>query len=119
MKKKKDTGSSGNSRGQLPPIFLPLGHCDACGYTHPKPKSKERYPDGKSPDPDDKGPFLTVQAVAGFYGKKVSSIYSEKSRNQLPPCLPGKKNPVWDPCVIAIFLYEGRITAATVPWKKT
>lgn len=109
MKRKRSSGL-GKGNGELPPISLALGPCDACGHVHPKPKSRTAYLEGASP-------FMTVQHVAGFLGKKVSSIYSEKSRRQLPPCLPGKKNPVWDPCVIAIFLYEGRIEGPTVPWR--
>jgi predicted DNA-binding transcriptional regulator AlpA len=100
-----------SEKEQLPPISLPMGTCDQCRYPHPKPKQASSYADGK-------GPFLNCQHVAGFLGVKVSTIYSQKSRRQLPPCLPGKKNPAWDPCVIAIFVYEGRLVGPTLPVEK-
>lgn len=104
MNKGSGTGS-GNGRGQLPPIALKMGHCEVCGYSHYKPK--HGHVEGS--------PFLTVQNVAAFLGSTVSSIYSERSRGKLPPTLPGKSKPSWDPCVIAIFLYEGKIVGPTFP----
>ena len=79
------------------PSVLPIRACAACGFEHPKPKGEQ--PDGASP-------FLNPSELAGFLGKRVSSIYSEKSRGQLPaPIGAGRSNPRWDPCVIASWLH--------------
>lgn len=89
------------------PIVLPIRACAACGFEHPKPKGEK--PDGVSP-------YLSCAELSGYLGKRVSTIYSEKSRGQLPaPISAGRSNPRWDPCVIAAWLHGSRSDAAGSP----
>lgn len=90
-------------RKSLPlPVVLALYLCAACGLEHPKPKGVAAQG----------SPFLDARELAGFYGyASISTIYSLKSRNQLPATVPGRRSPSWDPCDAARFLYgvrEGR-----------
>jgi hypothetical protein len=84
------------------PLALPVSLCAGCDFNHPKPKGVA-LPSGVSP-------FLTPAELAAFIGKRLSTIYSEKSRGKLPPPLARPGNPRWDPCRIARWLHTGSPT---------
>jgi hypothetical protein len=76
-----------SSNGTLPPIVLPSLPCKKCGLEHP-----ERL-------------MLNSQEAAGYLRHTVSSLYSKKSKRELPPCVPGRKTPFWIPCDLARYLF--------------
>jgi len=93
--------TSGSGDAQTP-AALPVSLCAACGFDHPKPKGVA-LPSGVSP-------FLTPAELATFIGKRLSTVYSEKSRGKLPPPLARPGNPRWDPCRIATWLHHAPVT---------
>lgn len=75
------------SRAKLEPVPLPHAHCTNCGYDHPA--------------------RLNSRHAAAYLHVAVSTLYSMKSRKQLPPTLPGRKTPLWDGCALALLLHQG------------
>lgn len=49
--------------------------------------------------------MLNTQETAGYLRYEVTSIYSKKSRGELPPCVPGRESPYWTPCDLARYLF--------------
>lgn len=82
---KKNAG--GGTGPTLPPIFLPNVLCGKCDNDHP-----DRL-------------MLNTQETAGYLRYTVTSIYSKKSRGELPPCVPGRQSPFWIPCDLARYLF--------------
>lgn len=94
MKKKNGSGSKeGNERKPpLPPITLPNIRCGKCRRDHP-----DRL-------------ILNSQEAAGYLRYTLLSLYSKKSRGELPPCVPGRLNPYWYACDLAYYLFPRSVS---------